>query len=155
MTWCCHFASSKTLCTVVIAYSLMNCHFIIVISDVVVVYAVIHTYIHIIYTIHTYIQYHILHTLYCTLPTDCTMQWKIDFWSQHSTFIFSICLFFDNDYGTIISRPISLPQRGYDCLVIFNHMVVVILAWFLCSGCKQRRLVLGRQWSKMSMDLRC
>jgi hypothetical protein len=50
------------------------------------------------YTLYKYsILYYIIHTLYCTL------QWEVNYLSQHSTCILSIRFSLDNDYGTIIS----------------------------------------------------
>jgi hypothetical protein len=70
-------------------------------------------YINTIYNIKIlYITYHIIHTLHYTVPhcapMDSTMQWEVEFLSQHSTSIFFICLFLDNDYETIISFKLVL-----------------------------------------------
>jgi hypothetical protein len=51
------------------------------------------------YTIPTYCTI----STYYTIPTHCTLQWKVYYKGQHPTSILSIHLSLDNDYGTIIS----------------------------------------------------
>jgi hypothetical protein len=103
MTWCCHFALSRMLCTVVTPYSHMNGHFITIISDVVALsavmwmpcigpifyfytifnYAYVHTYRHMyihIY-IHTYLHTYIhtyIHTHYRIVNTYIIYTYSIN-----------------------------------------------------------------------------
>jgi hypothetical protein len=42
-------------------------------------------------------------SIYCIIPTYYTLQCEVNYMSQHSTSILSICLSLNNDYGTIIS----------------------------------------------------
>jgi hypothetical protein len=60
--------------------------------------------------------FHIILTFHYTILQ--LFQWKVDFLSQHSTSIFSISLFFDNDYGTIISFKLVLPNMSLNMNVL-------------------------------------
>jgi hypothetical protein len=68
------------------------------------------------------ILYLIMHTLHSIVshcaPTDSIMQGEVDFLSQHSTSIFSIRLFLDNDYGTIISFKLVLSNISLNMNVL-------------------------------------
>jgi hypothetical protein len=86
------------------------------------------------------VLYHIIHTLHyivshCALR-DSIMQWGVDFLSQHSTFIFSIRLVLDNDYGTIISFE----------LVLLNISLNMNVLKIICTISKLAFKVLSLPW---------